>query len=256
MAGGYVVPPAGEFAELRRLLTALERRVRILEAPTGSQIAETLATLRMLVEDLVDTVNALAASGVTWEGPVSTTGNISTSAGFVFTPAGYGFDITYTRRGAWLGNDGRLGYASSSREKKTNIRDAEIDPRSVLAIVPRIFQYRAELEKQATDPTYHVAEEFGAIAEELHELGLWQVVIYEWDTVQEFEPVFDESGLPVIDESTGNALTRPVGQPLRVGEPRPVGIHYEMLGLLAIEAAKHLDHRVAAVEDRLTAAGL
>ena len=259
MAGGYEVPAVGEFAELRRLLADAQRRLRILEAPTGSQTAETLVTLKALVEDLVDAVNSLAASGVTWAGPVSTAGNVdaanlTATSGYVFTPAGYAFDITYTRRGAWLGNDGRLGYASSSAAKKANIRDAELDPEAILSIVPRLFNYRAELAKRAEDGSYHVATEFGAIAEELHELGLWQVVIYDWDMVQAVEPVVDSEGAPVLDDS-GAPVTRPVGEPQRVGEPRPVGIHYEMLGLLAIEAAKHVNGRMATVEARLDAAG-
>jgi len=82
-----------------------------------------------------------------------------------------------------------------------------------------MFNYRAEIEKRDDDPEYVVADEFGAIAEDLHDLGLGVVVDYD-----------------------------------EAGEPR--GINYQMVALLAIEAAKHVNKKVAALEDRLKAAGL
>lgn len=249
MAGGYDPPPVGDFAVLRAGLADVRRRLDELERPTGTQTAEALRTLTELVEGL------LAQTSLVVTNTITAGGNITTTGGYIFTPLGYAYDITYTRRGAWLGDDGRLGYASSSASKKANIRDANIDPEAVLAIAPRLFNYRAELAKQAENPDYHVATEFGAIAEELHELGLWQVVIYEWDVVQAVEQVVDDEGNLVLDDD-GVPVTRPVGEPKRVGEPRPVGIHYEMLGLLAIEAAKHVSDRVKALEVRLAAAGL
>lgn len=262
MAGGYEPPPVGEFAVLRAGLKEVARRLDVLERPTGTQTAEALRTLTELVEGLLEQTSLAVTNTITAGGSISaggsittTGGSITTTGGYIFTPLGYSYDITYTRRGAWLGNDGRLGYASSSAAKKANIRDAEIDPEAVLAIAPRLFNYRAELAKQAEDPSYHVATEFGAIAEELHELGLWQVVIYEWDVHQRVEAVLGDDGAPVVDE-LGEPVMQAVGEPERVGEPRPVGIHYEMLGLLAIEAAKHLQGRLLDVETRLAAAGL
>lgn len=218
MAGGYVNLSDDPIEELGRKLGDVIRRLDELERPTGSQVYDTLATLTDLVNNLATEIENVSASGATWQGPVSSgSGNITTTSGYVFTPAGYGYDITYTRRAAWLGNDGRLGWASSSREHKTNIRDANIDPLAVLAISPRLFNYKAEVEKHRDDPEYKVATEFGAIAEELADLGLWQVVIYE--------------------------------------DGKPVGIHYDLLGLLAIAAAKQvwashlaLAERVAALE--------
>lgn len=255
MAGGYETPPVGDFAVLRAGLKEVQRRLDVLERPTGTQTAEALRTLTELVEGLLEQTSLAVTNNITAGGTITAGGSITTTGGYIFTPLGYAFDITYTRRGAWLGNDGRLGYASSSAEKKANIRDAEIDPEAVLAIAPRLFNYRAELAKQAEDPSYHVATEFGAIAEELHELGLWQVVIYEWDVLQRMEPVLDDAGSVAVD-GQGDPVLQPVGEAERVGEPRPVGIHYEMLGLLAIEAAKHVHDRLNAVEGRLAAAGL
>lgn len=217
MAGGYVVPPDGQLGELLQKLAEHARRIKELEAPTGTQTAQALQQLTDLVDGLLDQTNVTATNDVTAGNDVNAGADVNVT-GYVFTPAGYAYDITYTRRGAWLGNDGRLGYASSSREKKANIRDAKIDPEAVLRIVPRLFNYKAELEKRAEDSNYKVATEFGAIAEELHELGLWQVVIYD--------------------------------------QGKPIGIHYEMVGLLAVAAAEHVNARVDALSARLDAAGL
>jgi hypothetical protein len=209
---------------LKQLLARLDlinRRLDVLERPTGTQTAGLLSQVQAAVANIGAAVTAYLSSGF------STGGNITATSGYIFTPAGYAFDITYTRRASWLGNDGRIGWASSSAEAKTNIRDADIDPLKILEVAARSFNYRAEIakrddpENEQYDPDYHVALEFGAIAEELDALGLWQVVIYE-------------------------------------DHQKPVGIHYELLGLLAIEAIKYvwqqqqqLSSDVAAIKERL-----
>lgn len=220
MTGGYTRAPQDPIDQLMLRLRDIQDQVKELQRPTGTQTAQALAELTNLVNNLQTEIENVASSGAVWMGGVSAgSANVTTTSGYVFTPAGYAFDITYTRRAAWLGNDGRLGWASSSREHKTNIRDAQLDPTAILKIAPRLFNYRAEVEKHKDDPAYKVATEFGAIAEELHELGLWQVVVYEDD--------------------------------------KPVGIHYDLLGLLAIEAAEYvwsqhqaLEARVAKLESR------
>lgn len=218
MGNGYPAVPADDLAVFRHIVDQIQRRLRELEALDGSQVYDTLATLTDLVNNLATEIANVSSSGATWHGPVSSgSGNITTTSGYIFTPAGYGYDITYTRRAAWLGNDGRLGWASSSREHKTKIRHARLDPLAILEIAPRLFNYKAEVEKHADDPEYKVATEFGAIAEEVHDLGLWEVVVYE--------------------------------------DGKPVGLHYDLIGLLAVEAAKYvwgqhqlLEARVAALE--------
>lgn len=203
MGNGYPSVQPDDLSRFREALKDVARRLRELERPTGTQLSQTVQTLQQLVDGLIDQTD------VNVTGAVTAGGNITTSSGYLFTPAGYSYDITYTRHAAWIGNDGRVGWASSSAEAKTNITNAEIDPLAVLSVASRAFNYRAEIAKRDDptnpdyDPNYHVALEFGAIAEELHALGLWQVVIYE-------------------DHS------------------RPIGVHYELLGLLAIEAAKHV----------------
>ena len=206
------------------------RRIDTLEKPDGSQLGRALEKVQQLILDLPGMVTAAIASlgslsiaGTMSAGAVSTTGDIATSGGYVFTPAGYAYNITYSRVGAWLGNDGRLGYASSSRKTKTNIVASDVDPEAILKVCSVLFDYRAEVAKrddpespEYVGPDYVVHREFGAIAEDLHDLGLGVVVDY------------DENG-----------------------EPR--GIIYPMVGLLAIEAAKHLSGRIDRLEARLNA---
>ncbi|HWK19827.1 MAG TPA: hypothetical protein VNR37_03530 [Microbacteriaceae bacterium] len=195
--------------------------------PTGEQLARALEKVQQLITDLPGLVAAAATSflstGFT-TGSMTATGDVTSATGTVtgafHNPNIITNQITTPRTSVWAqDSDGLLGWASSSRTQKDNIRDSGVDPRAVLQISSVLFNYKAELEKHALDPEYVVADEFGAIAEDLHDLGLGVVVDYWPD-----------------------------------GSPR--GINYTMLGLLAVEAAKHLDARLTAVEGRLDAAGL
>lgn len=245
MAGGYEVPAVGEFAEFRRVLQDVQRRLGILEAPTGSQTAETLVTLKALVDDLVDTVNSLAASGVTWAGPVSTAGAVSAATVSAATVTGSGSvtggsvfaqsvntNITASRVAVWgRTSDGFLGTATSSEKRKANIRPLDVDPEAVLSIEPVYYQWieslqererRASLPKD--DPEYcedlHVATEVGMIAERLHEAGLWQFVVYARNA--------DDSLM--LDER---------------GEAIPDGIHYVNWGVALQVVARHQAVQIA-----------
>lgn len=107
-------------------------------------------------------------------------------------PNAYGFDITYTRRTAWLGDDGRLGYASSSAAKKTAIEPAAgyIDLLAILDVEPKAFYYRAELARRTAlrineGIEYMPEREIGLIAQELDAAGLDAFVIYDADGTPE-----------------------------------------------------------------------
>jgi len=225
--------PSEGVGELVDVLQRQQQRIRTLEIPTGEQLSRTLAKVQQLIADLPGMVTAYLASGfttgsMTASGAVTAAGDIKTTAGHLFTPAGYSYDITYTRRTAWLGNDGRVAWASSSRRRKTNIEPSMVDPLAVLRVSSFVFQYLAEVAKRDdpssegyVGPDYTVAWEFGTMAEDLDELGLGVVVDY------------DEDG-------------------------SPAGINYSGLGLLAIEAAKYvweqhqdLERRVSAIENLL-----
>lgn len=102
-------------------------------------------------------------------------------------PNAYNFDITYTRRTAWWGNDGRAGYASSSRRKKTAIKPAdEATLLALLDVEPKAFRYRAEILRRTAlrinkGEDYVPAVELGLIAEELDAAGLGFFVYHDED---------------------------------------------------------------------------
>lgn len=235
----------------------IDRQIRTLQQPSGTQTAGLLNQVQQAIANLGAAVTAYLASGFT-TGSMTATGNVSAAGavtaggnvnvgGYVFTTAGYAYDITYTRRTAWLGSDGRLGWASSSITAK-EIRDtiSPPDALTILEITGHYYERKAEIAKrddpsspEYRGPDYHVALEWGAIAEQLHELGLWQAVIYEWELEWELADVLDDSGHPILN-ADGLHLRERVGEPRRIGEPRPVGIHYELLGLLGIIATRHV----------------
>lgn len=183
-----------ELGDLIDELDDIQRRLRTLEAPSGEALSSTVAKLQALVANIQAQLDAWVATR--WTNAqidsriaappfsVAVSGDISTT-GFLFTPAGYGYDITYTRRTAWLGNDGRLGYASSSRDKKIGIRPADENRLArLLDIVPVSFFYRAEIARRTRlrineGEDYVPEREVGLIAEDLDDAGLHEFVIYD-----------------------------------------------------------------------------
>lgn len=257
---GYTLPPTDALDALIRRLIEAERRIAELERPTGTQTAGALKKLQDLVAGLLTQVNGVFSGYIQAGGNANIGGDINLT-GYLFTAAGYGYDITYTRRAAWLGSDGRLGWASSSIDGKVLLNTLrQPDALKILDLMPHYYQRKLELAKAdansdhfiSTD--YHVATEWGGLAEEFHAAGLWQVVIYEWDVEYELVDVLDDDGQPILNDD-GFHLKQRVGQGKRLGEPRPVGLHYELMGLLAIWAARHvydehlaLERRVAVIE--------
>lgn len=230
---------------MREQFRKLDNRIDNISTFDASTLNSTVAEMQAFLASLattVTTVNINASGNVT-------AANYVTS-GYIYTPAGYAYDITYTRRTAWLGNDGRLGWASSSITAKELVDTiAPPDALQILEITAHYYERKAEIAKR-DDPTsadyrgpdYHVALEWGAIAEHLHALGLWQAVIYEWDVEYDLVDVLDDAGEPILNEQ-GYHLKERVGEPRRIGEPKPVGIHYELLGLLAIVATRFVWER-------------
>lgn len=202
---GWLVDELDDFA----------RRLRTLEAPSGESLNSTVAKLQALVADIQAQLDAWTATRYTnatidakdafvlaqinpaVSGGISTMlagsptigGNLVVNGqhnvgGGLYAPNAYSTDITWTRRTAWWGNDGRAGYASSSRRKKTAIKSA--DERALLALLdvePKTFRYRAEIIRRTSlrinaGEDYVPAHELGLIAEELDEAGLGAFVFY------------------------------------------------------------------------------
>lgn len=219
MGNGYGAPQSEETA-LRDTVLELQRRLRELEALDGSQIYDSLQQIRDLVNGIISQTN-ISVPGYLQAGTNVLVGADIVMGGSLYTPTGYAFDITYTRRAAWLGSDGRLGYASSSLEKKVLVEDVELpDPLVILSISDAYYVYKAELSKRddpqnpAYDPDYKVHLEYGHIAEWLHEAGLWQAVVYE--------------------------------------DGKPIAIHEHVLAGFAIRAAKFVWQEHLKLADRVT----
>lgn len=191
-------PLPSDIGDLIDTLDAIEERLAKLEAPSGETLFSTVAKLQRLVADiqaqldawvLTRWTNAQVQTAITnsinstFAGSPTIGGNLTVNGAF-YNPPGYAFDITYTRRTAWLGNDGRLGYASSAAEAKTAIRPAGIDPEAVLALEPRSFYYRAEVARRTRlrineGVDYMPAREYGLLAHELDDLGLGWLVYHD-----------------------------------------------------------------------------
>lgn len=201
-----------ELADLVDELDDIQRRLRILEAPSAEALGNTVAKLSALVADIqaeldaylagrytnaqIDAKDAARAPLVhthdqsqvtgTWDKGVATGAGISASGAILF-PNAYATDITWTRRTGWWGNDGRAGYASSSRTKKTSIRPA--DEKALLALLDvDIFDfiYRAEIRRRTSKRInegvdYVPDRELGLMAEDLDAAGLGFFVYHDDD---------------------------------------------------------------------------
>lgn len=152
----------------------------------------------------------------------------------LYTTNGPGFNITGTRVASWLETaTGRIGMATSSARYKTAIVDATTDPKAILGISVKYYQYIAEVAKRDdpesegyVGPDYHVATNIGAIAEDFDAAGLWEFVVYQRDA----------DGNLVLDDNS---------------KPIPDGLHYEILSVGVLIAAQSLDTRLTALEAKV-----
>lgn len=202
-----------ELGDLIDELDDIQRRLRTIEAPSGEALGNTVAKLAALVADIQAQLDAYLAGRYTnaqidskdaaVQAQISPTANAAVSSAFAGSPTvggnlqvngelrvpnAYGFDITYTRRTAWWGNDGRAGYASSSRTKKTSIRPANAaELAALLDVEPKSFIYRPEIARRTRlrindGIDYVPARELGLLAEELDEAGLGFFVYHNDET--------------------------------------------------------------------------
>lgn len=172
-----------------------ERRLRVLEAPSGEALGNTVAKLAALVANIqaqLDTylgtrytnsqIDAVAANAVA----SALAGNVTIGGAF-YVPNAYNTNITWTRRTGWWGNDGRAGYASSSRRRKTAIVPADEEALgALLDVQPVNFRYRAEVARRTAlrindGIDYVPPVELGLIAEDLDAAGLSSFVYYDED---------------------------------------------------------------------------
>ncbi len=286
----------GDEAALVRRMEDLERTLRELSPSIADAFAPVMEQLQQTIIDTIAATyytrtqtdakvanpGAIAPTTVTASGALSAasvsastvgaTGQVSGATGVfnggLFSTDAYSFNMTGTRVTGWHQIDGHIGTASSSERFKTNIVDAHLIDKAeaILAIEIDYYNYNAEIAKR-DDPTaagyvgpeYQVHQELGAIAERLHEAGLWEFVVYERDTITETR--YRDVEVVVVDED-GEERTEVVREPYTVylgdtlrldgdGEPIPFGIHYDLLGIAAIAAAQYLHRLYKAQQEQI-----
>lgn len=114
---------------------------------------------------------------VQFNGSVGIDGNLQAAAAVDF-PAVYANALGGTWRSLYIRSTGELGWVSSSRRFKKNIKEWSPDRQAILAMQLVQFQY-----KVAVDPDGGV--QHGLIAEQLDELGLDWLVDYGEDGIPE-----------------------------------------------------------------------
>lgn len=192
-----------ELGFLIDILDDYERRLRLLESPSGEALSSTVAKLTALVANIqaqldawtasrynnatIDAKDAAVQAQINPSIAAVLAGNV-TIGGALYSTNAYGTDLTGTRRTAWWQSDGRAGYASSSRRKKTAIRPADEEQLvALLDVEPKSFRYRAEIAKRTArrinaGEDYVPAVELGLIAEELDDAGLGFFVYHNDET--------------------------------------------------------------------------
>ncbi|CAI9386092.1 tail fiber domain-containing protein [Microbacterium sp. T2.11-28] len=113
------------------------------------------------------------------DGGYFTNGPLRAVAGVRFDGV-YGNAIGGSYRNLYVSSTGELGWVSSSRRYKKNIKDWTPDRQALLAMRLVEFQYKVAVDTQRTGAIEH-----GLIAEELDELGLDWLVDYAADGTPE-----------------------------------------------------------------------
>lgn len=204
-------------------------------------------------QDVSATRDVAAGRNVTANGSIS---GANVTGGNVFAQS-VATNITAGRVAVWgRTSDGFIGTASSSQRFKTALQAIDIDDRAkaILQIAVGYFEYLDEISKRDdpssphyVGPTYHVSTNIGAIAEQLHALGLWEWVVYEYETVTK-----------TLTDDEGNAVEVVVDQRLKLdgdGQPIPFGIHDILIGWAALIVDRYQERRLSALESWAAAQG-
>lgn len=187
MGNGYSLPERDPLGQVAKALRDGSRRLGEVETQRGTQLYDTIAELRSVVDNLAATIATLSSSGATWYGPVSTTGSVTANAGMSSVGV-YGLDVSGlagARRTNWTHVSGAIGYAPSTITKKANLVEFPIQAEKFLACGPVLFQYKALLEQRDNpdhpnfNPLLDVHMEPGHIAEWLIENDLGMFVFYD-----------------------------------------------------------------------------
>lgn len=177
MAGGYTVPPTGDYGLQIQQLQEIRNRVAELERPTGSQIAEAVQKLQELVDGLITQVNGIFSGYVQAGGNIVAGGRVVGQTGISSLPV-YSNILTTAFRAVYVtqtGSSGDFGYVPSSRQFKQDELPAPNQLEAALAIQVVTFRY-----KQAVEELGDAAQvEWGVIAEDIHALGFHWLIDYD-----------------------------------------------------------------------------
>ncbi|GIT80170.1 hypothetical protein LLS1_18390 [Leifsonia sp. LS1] len=229
---------------------------------TDSQIAAkvanpgAIAPTTVSASGAVTSLSTISGAGVSSSAGMSATGDMTATGAHrgadVYATNAPTFNITATRvAGWWESATGRGGTASSSERFKTEIEAVGLDHlRAILSIDVVHFSYIDEVRKRDDStfegyvgPDYHVATNIGAIAERLHEAGLWEFVVYER------EPVIEQQ-----ENEDGDLVDVVVGDQLKLGadgEPIPFGIHDILIAYSLLPIVADHEKRLDAIEQHL-----
>jgi hypothetical protein len=181
-------------------IRAIQRRLRELEIPTGTQTASLVQQVQAKLAELDATVNALVASALgnyytkaQTDSKVTSPGNIApanvTASGTVSGNYGGNFPAGLQSTGAyntlvtgggayvaaWIHNDGRIGYAPSSRRFKTGFKPVALTIETVLRLQGFYFQYLAMAPYDQEQQRVMI----GLLAEDTHGAGFPWLVDYD-----------------------------------------------------------------------------
>lgn len=223
MAGGYTPPIIGEFGELINELRMAKRRLDELERPTGTQVADALATLTDLVNGLLTQVNGVFSGYVDAGTTIHSTGR-GTFDGGVTSADVRARTITSGYAAAWVDAGGVFGCTTSSVRHKQDIRSVDMSPEVAAMYQAALIEFRYIVDVAENGD---LAEwQIGSLAEYFESIGLGRYVFHDID------------GL--VD-----------------------GINYERLTIPLIAVVQDLNQRALAqqaridsLEARLTAAGI
>lgn len=175
---GYNTPIDYDTGWIRAEIDRIWRVVNELAAPTSGQIHDQLAKLTTLVNDLATAIENVSASGATWKGPVDTTGTVKADGGMNSVDV---YNRLVTGSGSFRTVSanvlGQLGQTVSSQRYKQDIETAAIPRETLRQLRVVFFRYLAAPPFSAEDQPLLL----GLIAEEVHELGLTWLVVYNDD---------------------------------------------------------------------------
>lgn len=210
----YPTPPGTGMQPVADAVADARQQLRALQRPDGTRLAELYAQVQIALANIVTSVAAAFAALVA--GGITTPGNFTSTGGTLISPYARAHSVVTSFVAAYLDGGGNLLSTPSSRRMKRDIQEVHWTPEQWRGIQTVLYTLRAAYilaDMRGDDPT-KVERLAGVIGEQLLELGLNEFV------------VLDDRG-------------------------RVQTVRYELLGLIAIDAAQQLASRVDDLEGEI-----